>query len=93
MGESCKAGEVDPLFKNYTICDQNLCGEGIITPIFLCWYSIEVSDQLHVPAALTPVKVLRFASDRRLGGSQSLSKEQIDVSSAGNRTSAGQLVG
>jgi hypothetical protein len=34
---------------------------------------MEVSDQLHAPAALSPTKESRYPLDRRLGGPQSQS--------------------
>jgi hypothetical protein len=70
-------------------------GSGGIDPSFLTSALMEVSGQLHVPAALLPVKdlPLRYALDMTLGGPQSLSgrcEEENNVSSAGNRTLAVQ---
>jgi hypothetical protein len=50
---------------------------------------MEVSGQLHVPAALPPGKVPRYPLDRRLGGPQSRSGrcgEEKNLALHGNRT-------
>jgi hypothetical protein len=56
---------------------------------------MEVSGQLHAPAALPQGNHPRYPLDRRLSGSQSLSGrfgEETNLAPAGNRTPAVQPV-
>jgi hypothetical protein len=56
---------------------------------------MEVSGQLHTPAALPPRKEPRYPSDTRLGGPQSRFGlcEERNLAPAGNQTPAVQPVG
>jgi hypothetical protein len=54
---------------------------------------MEVSGQLHSPAAFSPRKEPPYPSDRRLGGPQSRCVEEKNIAPAGNRIPALQPLG
>jgi hypothetical protein len=67
--------KIFPVFFNWAPRYEGVLGSGSIAPRILWpWHYVEVSHQLHAPAALPPGKSPLYPLDRRLGGPQSRSE-------------------